>query len=77
MAIKRTLVIEKREITKPSVGEMRSLLRAFKKDIDNSKAEDALFDFIDKIAGDNEVMLDYIVNMNRNFSRIEVKDEYV
>lgn len=77
MAIKRTLVIDRREITKPSVGEMRSLLRAFKKDVDNSKAEDALFDFIDKIAGDNDTMLDYIVNMNRNFARIEIIDEYI
>jgi hypothetical protein len=77
MTIKRTLVIDKREITKPSVTELRSLLRAFKKDVDNTKAEDNLFDFIDSICNDNETMLDYIVNMNRNFAKIEVRDEYI
>lgn len=77
MAIKRTLIINRREITNPSTTELRKLLRAFKNDVDNTKAEDALIAFIDNLGNDNETMRDYIVNMNRNFSRIEVRDEYI
>lgn len=74
--ITRTLTIGNTEITKPSPTKLRQLLREFKKDTDNTKAEDALFDYIDALAKDNETMVDYIVSINRRFEQIKITDTY-
>lgn len=76
MALKRTLVIDNREIERPSTTRLRELFRNFKKDVTNSKSEDELFDFLDELGKDNETMMDYIINMNRNINRVQVIESY-
>jgi hypothetical protein len=76
MALRRTLVIDNRDIERPDVARLRQLFRNFKKDVTNSKSEDELFDFLDELGQDNEKMMDYIINMNRNINRVQVVESY-
>ncbi len=76
MALKVSLVIDNREIERPNVARLRQLFRNFKKDVTNSKSEDELFDFLDELGHDNEKMMDYIINMNRNVNRVQVIESY-
>jgi hypothetical protein len=76
MALKVSLVIDNREIERPNVARLRQLFRNFKKDVTNSKSEDEFFDFLDELGHDNEKMMDYIINMNRNINRVQVIESY-
>jgi Mg2+ and Co2+ transporter CorA len=74
--MKRILKIKKSEIQKPSSSEFRRLLNQFKRDVNNSKFQDELTDYLDKIVLDNEKMIDYIVSVNRLFENIEIIESY-
>jgi len=53
--MKRILKIKNTEIKKPSSTEFRRLLNQFKRDVNNSKFQDELTDYLDKIVLDNDV----------------------
>jgi hypothetical protein len=74
--MKRILKIKNSEIEKPNSTEFRRLLNQFKRDVNNSKFQDELTDYLDKIVLDNEKMIDYIVSVNRLFENIEIVDSY-
>ena len=74
--MKRILKIKNTEIQKPSSSEFRRLLNQFKRDVNNSKFQDELTDYLDKIVLDNDKMIDYIVSVNRMFENIEIIDSY-
>jgi Mg2+ and Co2+ transporter CorA len=74
--MKRILKIKNAEIQKPNSAEFRRLLNQFKRDVNNSKFQDELTDYLDKIVLDNEKMIDYIVSVNRLFENIEIVDSY-
>lgn len=68
--------IKNSEIQKSNSTEFRRLLNQFNRDVNNSKFQDELTDYLDKIVLDNEKMIDYIVSINRLFENIQIIDSY-